>query len=84
LHARGDLAEAETALAQAAKTLRDAGNPFAHARALLDDGIVLIALGRNGEATAVLQKARSLFTQLGATPWVERPDATLGRLAAVV
>jgi hypothetical protein len=53
----GELAEAETELAQAATILRDAGNPFELARTLLDDGRVLIELGRTGEATAVLQKA---------------------------
>ena len=79
----GRFAAAETSLAQAANTLRDAGNPFAFARALLDDGTGLIELSRTGEAVAVLQKARSLFTQLGAAPWVERTDTTLTPVAAV-
>jgi hypothetical protein len=43
----------------------------------------LIELSRTGEAVAVLQKARSLFTQLGAAPWVERTDTTLTPVAAV-
>ena len=78
LHARGgELAEAETAFAQAAVALRTAGNPYALARTLLDDGTVLIELGRTGEAAAVLQKARSLFTQLRATPWLECTDRLL-------
>jgi class 3 adenylate cyclase/tetratricopeptide (TPR) repeat protein len=74
---RGELAEAETTLAQAATALRDAGNPFALARTLLDDGRVLVQLGRTGEATAVLQKARSLFTELRATPWLLRTEIAL-------
>jgi hypothetical protein len=78
LHVRGgELAEAETAFAHAAVALRTAGNPNALARVLLDDGTVLIELGRTGEAAAVLQKARSLFTQLRATPWLERTDRLL-------
>jgi class 3 adenylate cyclase/tetratricopeptide (TPR) repeat protein len=78
LHARGgELAEAETAFAQAAVALRTSGNPYALARTLLDDGTVLIELGRTGEAAAVLQKARSLFAQLRATPWLERTDRLL-------
>ena len=68
----GEFAEAETKLAQAATTLRNAGNPFELARTLLDDGRVLIELGRTGEATAVLQKAGSLFAKLAATPWLDR------------
>jgi predicted ATPase len=80
---RGELAGAETALAQAATTLRETGNPYAFARALLDDGKVLIELGRTGEAVAVLQKAHSLFSQLRATPWIERAEAALAPVAAV-
>ncbi len=79
----GELAEAETALAQAATILRDTGSPYAYARALLDDGTVLPALDRTGEALTVLQKARSLFVQLSATPWIERTDAALAPVTAV-
>jgi tetratricopeptide (TPR) repeat protein len=77
----GEFAEAETRLAQAATTLRDAGNPFELARTLLDDGRVLIELGRSGEATAVLQKASSVFAALGATPWLERTKLLLDPVA---
>jgi class 3 adenylate cyclase/tetratricopeptide (TPR) repeat protein len=77
----GEFAEAETRLAQAATTLRDAGNPFELARTLLDDGRVLIELGRSGEATAVLQKASSVFARLGATPWLERTKLLLDPVA---
>jgi class 3 adenylate cyclase len=73
----GEFAEAESKLAQAATTLRSAGNPFELARTLLDDGRVLIELGRTGEATAVLQKASSLFAKLGTTPWLDRTKRLL-------
>jgi tetratricopeptide (TPR) repeat protein len=80
---RGQLAEAESELAQAATLLRAAGNPYALGRALFDDGSVLVELGRTGEATAVLQKARSLFAALGATPWVERAADALAPIVTV-
>ena len=51
------------------------------ARTLLDDGRVLIELGRSGEATAVLQKASSVFARLGATPWLERTKLLIGPVA---
>jgi class 3 adenylate cyclase/tetratricopeptide (TPR) repeat protein len=73
----GELAEAETSLAKAATTLRNAGNPYELARTLLDDAQVLLELGRTGEASAVLQKASSLFAGLGATPWLERTKRLL-------
>ena len=80
---QGELAEAETALAHAATTLRDTGNPYSYARALFDDGAVLIKLGRTGDGVTVLQKARALFMELGATPWIERTDAALAQETAV-
>jgi class 3 adenylate cyclase/tetratricopeptide (TPR) repeat protein len=78
---QGELLEAEAALAGAVNILRRAGNPYALGRALLDHGSVLFELGRINAATEALQKARALFGQLRAAPWVKRVDALLRPVA---
>jgi class 3 adenylate cyclase len=78
LHAsRGELAEAELALGDGVASLRPSGCPYALARALFDHGCVLAELGQPGDATTSLQEARSLFTELRATAWLERTDGAL-------
>lgn len=76
---RGELVEAEAALGRSAAHLRAAGNPFALARSLLDQGVVLVELGLENRAEPVLEQARALFAGLRARPWIERTDS--GRVA---
>jgi class 3 adenylate cyclase/tetratricopeptide (TPR) repeat protein len=79
---RGDTRAAEAALADGLRLLRPTGAPYMLARGLLAHGPVLFALGRDDEAAKVLHEARSIFAQLGATPWIERVDGV--RSAATV
>jgi tetratricopeptide (TPR) repeat protein len=77
LASRGELAEAARALSDGIAMLRPAGCPYAVGRALFDQMCVLAELGRPGDATAALQEARSVFTELRARAWLERTDETL-------
>jgi len=74
---RGELAEADHAYEQSVTILRTVGCPYALARALLDRGDTLAALGRPGEAAAALQEARGIFVDLRATPWLKRAEQAL-------
>jgi tetratricopeptide (TPR) repeat protein len=71
---RGDTRDADAAMAEGLRLLRPIGAPFILARGLLAHAPVLLALGRDDEATKVLYEARSIFARLGAAPWIERVD----------
>jgi tetratricopeptide (TPR) repeat protein len=81
---RGQLAEGEAMLAHAVARLRESGNPYICARALLDHATALLDVGQVSQPKSLLQEARSLFVQLGATPWVARTDAALTQLPAAL
>jgi hypothetical protein len=70
---RGEPAEAEATLRDAVRTLRAVDHPFALARALFSHADCLDELGRSGEAEPLRYEARSVFEDLGAAAWLERP-----------
>jgi class 3 adenylate cyclase/tetratricopeptide (TPR) repeat protein len=83
LHARrGELREAEAALAQGVAALRRAAHPYWLARILLDHGALLVDQGRPVEAAPMLREARAIFAELRAAPWLERTDRVLEPLLA--
>ena len=82
LHQRhGDAAMAQSAFAEAVEELRPVGQPFALGRTLLDLGICLAQAGDVTEAAQALKEARAIFSELRATPWLERAQGALAPLA---
>jgi DNA-binding NarL/FixJ family response regulator len=55
--------------------------PFEQARTLLAQGQVLRRLKRKRQARTSLEQARTIFTRLGAEPWVTRAESELRRVA---
>jgi hypothetical protein len=81
LHAgRGEAEQAQAALREAARALREVEHPYRLARALLDLGLSLSASGSVREAEAALEEARELYASLGAQPWLERTQEALAPL----
>lgn len=58
------------------------GQPTPAGRFCIDEGTILIELGRADEAAGVLQEARSIFRRLRAELWLERIDRALAPSAA--
>jgi class 3 adenylate cyclase/tetratricopeptide (TPR) repeat protein len=76
LHALdGDILEAEPLLRDAARRFELLHMSFEEARALYELGRELVSAGRPEDAAATLAQARTIFEQLGASPWTERVDA---------
>ncbi len=73
--ARGETAGVEANLKAAIGLLREIGLPFETARAELELATWLVGSNRAGEATDLLDDARTTFEGLGATPWLERVAA---------
>jgi DNA-binding CsgD family transcriptional regulator len=79
LLARG---EADAALASAEEAVEGfaaAGFPLDHGRALLVAGDALRRLGERRRATAKLDSAKAVFSELGAGLWLERAEKELRR-----
>jgi hypothetical protein len=74
---RGETELAEQTLAGAVDALRSAESPLNLARGLLDHARLLGELGRGAEAQPRLHEARTIFTALGATPWLARVEALM-------
>jgi hypothetical protein len=81
---RGEAQVAEKTLSGAVDALRAAESPLNLARGLLDHARLLGELGRTADAQPRLHEARTIFTALGATPWLARVEAlrTLDAAAA--
>jgi hypothetical protein len=58
--------------------------PFWLAVAQFEFADWLMRQERDGEAAGLLIQSRSAFTHLGATPWVERLDATARTTAGTI
>jgi tetratricopeptide (TPR) repeat protein len=78
--ARGDQTRAEQRFQWAVASLRELSYRFWLAVTLLE----YAELPGNGEAAAAAAEARQLFERMGATPWIERSDALLMRVAEPV
>jgi tetratricopeptide (TPR) repeat protein len=72
---RGETKAADERLATAARELQEIEAPFNLAQILLEHAEVLGSDGREDEAASLLARARAVFEQLGARPWLERADA---------
>jgi len=75
--ASGHAAQAEAAFARAHLIKADVPMPFEHALLSLDDGRRLRAAGTMPAAVAQLERARQLFSGLGADPYVQACAAEL-------
>ena len=73
--ARGEAAGVEANLKAAIGLYRETGLTFPTASAELELAEWLVTSNRAGEATDLLEDARTTFTTLGATPWLERVAA---------
>ncbi|MFN2488509.1 MAG: AAA family ATPase [Actinomycetota bacterium] len=67
--------EAHGLYIQAVQRWRDYGNVPEEGYALLGAGRCLMAMGRRDDAIEPLQKARAIFTRLGAVPLIEETDS---------
>ena len=77
--ARGETEEAAAAYVATVGEWRAHGYMVEEGRAALGAGRCLARLGR-AEAAAMLERAGEIFTDLGATPWLEETDALLERV----
>ena len=73
--ARGETAGVEANLKAAIGLYREFGLPFELGGAELELAQWLVASNRAGEAADLLDDARTIFTTLGATPWLDRVRA---------
>ena len=80
--ARGHPAEAEAAFTRGHLLEPEVPMPFEHALLSLDDGRRLRAAGNRPAAVAELERARRLFSGLGADPYVRACAAELATLQA--
>jgi hypothetical protein len=78
----GEDEAAEVVLREATERLRGLQTPYLLARCLHDLAALLRRQDRDAEASPLLHEARELFTQLGATVWIERVDALRAPAAA--
>ncbi len=78
----GDEHAAAASLTDAVELLRPVEQPFALARALLDQGRCLARTGSPLDAERALREASELFAGLAAVPWVAQADAALAELGA--
>ena len=77
--ARGEIEEAAAAYAPTVGEWRSRGYVVEEGRAALGAGRCLVRLSRPG-AAEMLERAREIFTGLGAAPWLEETDALLERV----
>lgn len=82
--ASGEAARAEAAFARAHALEADVAMPFEHALVSLDDGRRLGAIGERSAAIAQLDRARQLFSELGADPYVQACAIELSALEAPI
>jgi DNA-binding CsgD family transcriptional regulator/DNA polymerase III delta prime subunit len=78
--AEGDVDRAATLLEQAVAEHEDVGDPFGRARAQLALGIVRRRARQKRGADDAIRAALGGFEQLGATTWIEKARAELGRI----
>jgi DNA-binding CsgD family transcriptional regulator len=78
--AEGDLVLASEALEQAADEHRRCPVPFENARTLLAHGRVLRRRKQRRRARELLERARSIFAELGADAWADQVDEELRRI----
>jgi hypothetical protein len=81
--ARGELDDGSELYREAAEGWKEYGHVPERAQALMGLGRCLIGLGSGPEASAPLQEARAVFSQLGARPLLEETDAWLARATAL-
>ena len=81
LHA-GDERAAAGCLADAVELLRPVEQPFALARALLDQGRCLVRTGSPADGERALRESKDLFAALGAAPWVAQAEGALAEQGA--
>ena len=84
------MAEARGDVEAAAEVFRDAAAGWAsfgivpeHAFARLGQGRCEMALGRMGEAAAVLLDARNLFAACEMRPWIQEIDSLIGNATSL-
>ncbi len=74
---RGEHPEALAGLDTAVAWLREIGDPFELAWALLERGRALVRAGQEAEAAGPLDEAREIYTRLRAEPWIRQVDEVL-------
>jgi hypothetical protein len=77
-----DPESADRHLTAAVLRLREIEAPFALGQVLLEHAELLLAGGREAEASALLSEAEAIFERLRARPWHERAQAARTRVAA--
>ena len=80
--ARGDDAAAAAAFSEAEQGFRELRAEFGLASTLVEHGEWLVDVGEVAAATRLLDEARPLLTELGATPWLQRIDQASARAEA--
>ncbi len=78
--ARGDVSEAASLLENAVKQHETVGDAFGRARALLALGVVLRRKRQKRAARDAIATALGEFERLGASTWIEKARAELGRI----
>jgi class 3 adenylate cyclase/tetratricopeptide (TPR) repeat protein len=69
-----DTKKADDQLAEATRELREIDAPFVLAQVLLEHAELLYANGRDDETATLLGEATEIFTQLRATPYLDRAE----------
>ena len=80
--ARDEIGQARDFYQQAAQGWADYGFVFEEGQAHLGLARCLFALGEKGAATELLQKARAIFSRLGAVPLINETDTYLDQAQA--
>jgi DNA-binding CsgD family transcriptional regulator len=78
--ARGAVEDAASLLERAVAQHEDAGDPFGRARALLALGVVRRRQRQKRDARDAIGAALAVFQQLGASTWIGKARAELGRI----
>jgi hypothetical protein len=79
-YAQAAQADPEADLRQAIAELVAFGSPFRRAQAQVTLAELLATRGAGPEAEALVDQARVTFTELDATPWLDRTDQVLSRV----
>ncbi len=82
--AEGNADDAASLLEQAIQEHEQIGDQFGRGRGLLALGAVRRRQRQKAAARIALEDARSIFTALGATTWVQRAQSELGRIGGRV